>query len=85
MSQPQTESTPPRRRRAARRVRPHGGRCADDRTRPVDDLPADGRGQVPVAGPPRQASRRVAPNRPRAVERGPAHGAALRSSQRAIR
>ena len=53
-----------------------------DRTRPVDDLPADGRGQVPVASATGQARRGVAPHQPRAVERLPAHGVALTPSPR---
>lgn len=66
-----------RRRRAARRVHRHGRPGAQDRARPVDDLPAGGRGQVSVARPPRQAHLRVAPRGPRAVGRRPSRGIAV--------
>lgn len=79
MSQTQTESKP-----SAAEMQPavfvRMAAVVHDRTRPVDDLPADGQGQVPVASATGQARRGVAPHQPRAVERLPAHGVALTPS-----
>jgi signal transduction histidine kinase len=63
-----------------RSVCPHARGCAHDRTRPVHDLPVDGRGQVPVARAPGQARRCLASHRPRAVERWAPHGRPLKDA-----